>query len=59
MLHIVSIPYALMKVNPLSWIQKVCQSKGTPPHRNLTAVTRFTFGLSLILRFELISVETP
>ncbi|XP_058517505.1 disco-interacting protein 2 homolog A isoform X4 [Ochotona princeps] len=23
-LHVVSIPYALMKVNPLSWIQKVC-----------------------------------
>lgn len=29
MLHIVSVPYALMKVNPLSWIQKVCQYKGT------------------------------
>lgn len=29
MLHILSIPYALMKVNPLSWIQKVCQYKGS------------------------------
>ncbi|XP_019730595.1 disco-interacting protein 2 homolog C [Hippocampus comes] len=28
MMHVVSIPYALMKVNPLSWIQKVCQFKG-------------------------------
>uniref|UniRef100_A0A8B9JTZ2 Disco-interacting protein 2 homolog Cb n=1 Tax=Astyanax mexicanus TaxID=7994 RepID=A0A8B9JTZ2_ASTMX len=28
MLHVVSVPYALMKVNPLSWIQKVCQYKG-------------------------------
>lgn len=27
-LHVVSIPYALMKVNPLSWIQKVCFYKG-------------------------------
>uniref|UniRef100_A0A3B3TMZ3 Disco interacting C n=1 Tax=Poecilia latipinna TaxID=48699 RepID=A0A3B3TMZ3_9TELE len=27
MMHVVSIPYALMKVNPLSWIQKVCQFK--------------------------------
>ncbi|CAF98605.1 unnamed protein product, partial [Tetraodon nigroviridis] len=27
MLHIISVPYALMKVNPLSWIQKVCQYK--------------------------------
>ena len=24
----VSIPYALMKANPLSWIQKVCAYKG-------------------------------
>lgn len=29
MLHTVSVPYALMKVNPLSWVQKVCQYKGT------------------------------
>lgn len=28
MLHIISVPSALMKVNPLSWIQKVCQYKG-------------------------------
>ncbi|TNN31607.1 Disco-interacting protein 2 C [Liparis tanakae] len=28
MMHVISIPYALMKVNPLSWIQKVCQHKG-------------------------------
>lgn len=28
MMHVLSIPYALMKVNPLSWIQKVCQHKG-------------------------------
>ncbi|CAF88295.1 unnamed protein product, partial [Tetraodon nigroviridis] len=27
MLHIISVPYALMKVNPLSWIQKVCRYK--------------------------------
>ncbi|MCI4390702.1 hypothetical protein PGIGA_G00125770 [Pangasianodon gigas] len=27
MLHTVSVPYALMKVNPLSWVQKVCQYK--------------------------------
>ncbi|XP_058480227.1 disco-interacting protein 2 homolog C isoform X2 [Solea solea] len=27
MMHVISIPYALMKVNPLSWIQKVCQFK--------------------------------
>ncbi|XP_045356993.1 disco-interacting protein 2 homolog A isoform X7 [Leopardus geoffroyi] len=26
-MHVVSIPYALMKVNPLSWIQKVCLYK--------------------------------
>ena len=29
MMHVISIPYSLMKVNPLSWIQKVCQYKGT------------------------------
>lgn len=28
-MHVVSIPYALMKANPLSWIQKVCSYKGT------------------------------
>uniref|UniRef100_A0A673MVC3 Disco-interacting protein 2 homolog C n=1 Tax=Sinocyclocheilus rhinocerous TaxID=307959 RepID=A0A673MVC3_9TELE len=28
MMHVISIPYSLMKVNPLSWIQKVCQYKG-------------------------------
>ncbi|XP_072546760.1 disco-interacting protein 2 homolog C isoform X10 [Salminus brasiliensis] len=27
MMHVISIPYSLMKVNPLSWIQKVCQYK--------------------------------
>ncbi|XP_068605164.1 disco-interacting protein 2 homolog C [Brachionichthys hirsutus] len=27
MMHVVSVPYALMKVNPLSWVQKVCQHK--------------------------------
>ncbi|XP_078790508.1 disco-interacting protein 2 homolog C isoform X10 [Oryzias latipes] len=27
MMHVISIPYALMKVNPLSWIQKVCLYK--------------------------------
>ena len=27
-MHVVSVPYALMKVNPLSWIQKVCAYKG-------------------------------
>lgn len=32
MMHVISVPYSLMKVNPLSWIQKVCQYKGqTPP----------------------------
>uniref|UniRef100_A0A672M795 Disco interacting C n=1 Tax=Sinocyclocheilus grahami TaxID=75366 RepID=A0A672M795_SINGR len=30
MMHVISIPYSLMKVNPLSWIQKVCQYKGLP-----------------------------
>ncbi|KAG5265267.1 hypothetical protein AALO_G00240350 [Alosa alosa] len=29
MMHVISVPYALMKVNPLSWIQKVCQYKET------------------------------
>uniref|UniRef100_A0A8C1U5L8 Disco-interacting protein 2 homolog Ca n=1 Tax=Cyprinus carpio TaxID=7962 RepID=A0A8C1U5L8_CYPCA len=29
MMHVISIPYSLMKVNPLSWIQKVCQYKGS------------------------------
>lgn len=28
MMHVICIPYSLMKVNPLSWIQKVCQYKG-------------------------------
>lgn len=28
MMHVISVPYSLMKVNPLSWIQKVCQYKG-------------------------------
>lgn len=32
MMHVISIPYALMKVNPLSWIQKVCQYKGRHSH---------------------------
>ncbi|XP_039609523.1 disco-interacting protein 2 homolog C isoform X8 [Polypterus senegalus] len=27
MMHVISIPYSLMKVNPVSWIQKVCQYK--------------------------------
>lgn len=27
-MHVISIPYALMKANPLSWIQKVCSYKG-------------------------------
>lgn len=27
-MHVVSVPYALMKANPLSWIQKVCLYKG-------------------------------
>lgn len=26
-MHVISIPYALMKANPLSWIQKVCAYK--------------------------------
>uniref|UniRef100_A0A452VN26 Disco interacting protein 2 homolog A n=1 Tax=Ursus maritimus TaxID=29073 RepID=A0A452VN26_URSMA len=26
-MHVISIPYALMKANPLSWIQKVCSYK--------------------------------
>uniref|UniRef100_A0A7N8Y265 Disco-interacting protein 2 homolog C-like n=1 Tax=Mastacembelus armatus TaxID=205130 RepID=A0A7N8Y265_9TELE len=29
MMHVISVPYSLMKVNPLSWIQKVCQYKGS------------------------------
>ena len=28
MMHVISVPYSLMKVNPLSWSQKVCQFKG-------------------------------
>lgn len=36
MMHVISVPYSLMKVNPLSWIQKVCQYKGqTPMQRSL------------------------
>lgn len=35
MMHVISIPYALMKVNPLSWIQKVCQFKGKTIKQNL------------------------
>ncbi|KAJ3594659.1 hypothetical protein NHX12_003966, partial [Muraenolepis orangiensis] len=27
MMHVISVPYSLMKVNPLSWIQRVCQFK--------------------------------
>lgn len=27
-MRVLSIPYALMKVNPLSWVQKVCSYKG-------------------------------
>lgn len=27
-MHVISIPYSLMKVNPLSWIQKVHTYKG-------------------------------
>ncbi|XP_030629546.1 disco-interacting protein 2 homolog C [Chanos chanos] len=27
MLHVISVPYAIMKVNPLSWMQKVSQYK--------------------------------
>lgn len=43
MMHVISVPYSLMKVNPLSWIQKVCQYKGqvpTPPTPP-TPVTHF------------------
>ncbi|KAB0398980.1 hypothetical protein E2I00_013218, partial [Balaenoptera physalus] len=28
-MHVVSIPYALMKANPLSWVQKVCAYQGS------------------------------
>ena len=28
MMHVISVPYSLMKVNPLSWIQKVYHFKG-------------------------------
>lgn len=34
MMHVISIPYALMKVNPLSWIQKACQYKGNKINPN-------------------------
>lgn len=30
-MHVISIPYSLMKVNPLSWIQKVHTYKGECP----------------------------
>ena len=49
MMHVISIPYALMKVNPLSWIQKVCQYKGAlggcrwvSTHLTIQAVTHCT-----------------
>ena len=45
MMHVISVPYSLMKVNPLSWIQKVCQYKGqthTPPATQLTPLPPFT-----------------
>lgn len=61
MMHVISIPYALMKVNPLSWIQKVCQYKGSgdpppppPPTINgqetilLSCVTFNSYNHSLI-----------
>lgn len=38
MMHVISIPYALMKVNPLSWIQKVCQYKGKEMNPRLCSV---------------------
>lgn len=38
MMHVISIPYALMKVNPLSWIQKVYQYKGNKMNPNLCSV---------------------
>lgn len=45
MMHVISVPYSLMKVNPLSWIQKVCQYKGqthTPPVTQLRQFAPFT-----------------
>lgn len=36
-MHVISIPYALMKVNPLSWIQKVCLYKG----KGISIISRF------------------
>ena len=45
MMHVISVPYSLMKVNPLSWIQKVCQYKGqthTPPATQLSPLSPFT-----------------
>uniref|UniRef100_A0A8B9JTS5 Disco-interacting protein 2 homolog Cb n=1 Tax=Astyanax mexicanus TaxID=7994 RepID=A0A8B9JTS5_ASTMX len=41
MLHVVSVPYALMKVNPLSWIQKVCQYKDFVLVGGLVSLSRF------------------
>lgn len=44
MMHVISVPYSLMKVNPLSWIQKVCQYKGqthTPPAAQLSHSSPF------------------
>lgn len=32
-MHVISIPYSLMKVNPLSWIQKVHMYKGGSQYR--------------------------
>lgn len=44
MMHVISVPYSLMKVNPLSWIQKVCQYKGqahilTHTHTHLSLIS--------------------
>lgn len=42
MMHVISVPYSLMKVNPLSWIQKVYHFKGqTHPPVNQPLNSKF------------------
>lgn len=42
----ISIPYALMKVNPLSWIQKVCLYKG----KDSSLIEEVSLNESMVIR---------
>lgn len=59
MMHVISIPYALMKVNPLSWIQKVFQYKGniatTPEPLNVITTLLTFYYLKHFVVFNLLS----